>query len=84
MPRSIRNKRKVKDTDKVITIGQYIDKKEAFHNAPGRITPEGEMKVLWEGEWLTNKDFLALKTSPTNINFTLNKNNVDRTRQYLL
>lgn len=84
MPRKVINKRKLRDSDKAIMIGDYIKKKDAFHYAAGRITPEGEMLVYWEGKWMPNKTFLELKVSPTNINFRANKNNVDGTKKYLL
>lgn len=84
MPRKVINKRKLRDTDKVMLIGDYIKKKDDFHNAAGRITPDGEMLVCWNGEWMPNKAFLNLKISPTNINFRANKNNVDGTKKYLL
>lgn len=63
-------------------VSDYLKAKDSYYNAPARIL-NGNMRVLWENEWLTLEEFKSLVKPPIVPKFGANMENPDKTRLWL-
>lgn len=64
----------------VISPAEYIRIKDIRENTTGKIE-NGELRVLWEGKWILDKDFKAMFPLPNQL--YLSRDNPDGTKKYL-
>lgn len=67
----------------IISVSEYLKVRDERANLPGRINKEGEMQVLYNGEWM-GADKFAQQFPPIIVpDFTSNLLNVDRTNIWM-
>ena len=66
----------------MISISQYIEKKTEREQTLWRLS-QGEMMALFHGHWITEKEFNEVFPPVIVPDFSMNKNNVDKTRQWI-
>jgi hypothetical protein len=64
----------------IMSPAEYIRLKDIRTNVTGKIE-NGELRVLWEGQWILDKDFKAMFPLPNQLH--ISKDNPDGTKKYL-
>lgn len=63
-----------------LSMTEYFKIKSFWDSFPGRISPDGNMKVYYFGEWISLEEFNKLVPLPSFPDFKANLNNPDKTR----
>jgi len=65
-----------------IKVGEYLEKATEYRNYPGRLI-NGEMFIFFHGNWVTQAELDSVVKKPVVLDFKVNLNNVDKTKDYL-